>query len=94
MADPSTPSAATEAATDQPAKPSGEVLKKGALVRLNPLAYRGSLEASASDAELPGYVVAGPGEILAVKGEYAQIRWRRPVPDVWLRLDQLEAWRP
>lgn len=94
MADPSTPSAATEAATDKPAKPSGEVLKKGALVRLNPLAYRGSLEASASDAELPDYVVAGPGEILAVKGEYAQIRWRRPVPDVWLRLDQLEAWRP
>jgi hypothetical protein len=27
-----------------------------------------------------------------VKGDYAQLRWRRPVPDVWLRLDQLEAW--
>jgi len=27
-----------------------------------------------------------------VKGEYAQLRWRRPVPDVWLRLDQLEAY--
>ncbi|MDP4682741.1 MAG: NAD(P)H-quinone oxidoreductase subunit O, partial [Cyanobium sp. MAG_255] len=23
--------------------------------------------------------------------DYAQLRWRRPVPDVWLRLDQLEA---
>ncbi|MBM5797428.1 MAG: NAD(P)H-quinone oxidoreductase, partial [Cyanobacteria bacterium K_Offshore_0m_m2_072] len=22
----------------------------------------------------------------------AQLRWRRPVPDVWLRLDQLEAY--
>lgn len=67
-------------------------MKKGALVRLNPEAYRGSLEASASDAELPAYVVEGPGEILAVKGAFAQIRWRRPVPDVWLRLDQLEVW--
>jgi len=34
----------------------------------------------------------GPGEVLVVKGDYAQLRWRRPVPDVWLRLDQLEAW--
>jgi len=97
MAEPSPSSAATEAipqtATDKPAKATVEALKKGSLVRLNPVAYRGSLEASASDAELPGYVLEGPGEILAVKGEHAQIRWRRPVPDVWLRLDQLEAWR-
>jgi hypothetical protein len=67
-------------------------LKKGALVRLNLNAYRGSLEASASAPQPPPYVLEGPGEILAVKGEYAQIRWRRPVPDVWLRLDQLEGW--
>ena len=40
----------------------------------------------------PAYVLEGPGEILALKGDYAQLRWRRPVPDVWLRLDQLEAW--
>ena len=38
-----------------------------------------------------GYLIEGPGEILAIKGDYAQLRWRRPVPDVWLRLDQLEA---
>lgn len=57
-------------------------LKKGSLVRLNAAAHAGSL---------PGYVIEGPGEILAIKGEYAQLRWRRPVPDVWLRLDQLEA---
>jgi hypothetical protein len=25
-----------------------------------------------------------------VKGDYGQVRWRRPVPDVWLRIDQLE----
>ena len=55
-------------------------------------AWQGSLEASASDAQLPAYVLEGPGEILALKGDYAQLRWRRPVPDVWLRLDQLEPW--
>ena len=31
-------------------------------------------------------------KILAIRGDHAQLRWRRPVPDVWLRLDQLEAW--
>jgi hypothetical protein len=67
-------------------------LKKGALVRLNLAAYRGSVEAGASDPEPPAYVLEGPGEILAIRGEHAQLRWRRPVPDVWLRLDQLEAW--
>jgi hypothetical protein len=67
-------------------------LKKGALVRVNRTAYGGSLEAGASDPAAPEYLFEGPGEILVVKGEYAQLRWRRPVPDVWLRLDQLEAW--
>lgn len=66
-------------------------LKKGALVRVNRQAYGSSVEAAASDSEAPGYIFEGPGEILAVKGDYAQLRWRRPVPDVWLRLDQLEA---
>lgn len=67
-------------------------MKKGSLVRLDLQSYRGSLEASASAPNPPGYALEGPGEILAVKGEYAQVRWRRPVPDVWLRLDQLERW--
>ena len=66
-------------------------LKKGSLVRVNRQAYDSSLEAAASDGVPPDYIFEGPGEILAVKGDYAQLRWRRPVPDVWLRLDQLEA---
>ena len=66
-------------------------LKKGALVRVNRTAYTHSLEACASDPVAPGYLFEGPGEILAIQGHYAQLRWRRPVPDVWLRLDQLEA---
>lgn len=85
----------TPAQADAPTTPGAAVappLKKGALVRVNATAYRDSVEASASDPEPPSYLFEGPGEILAVKGQYAQLRWRRPVPDVWLRLDQLEAW--
>jgi len=84
------PAAASSATATPAAPPSQPALKKGSLVRVNRAAYVGSLEANASDG-LPGYVVGGPGEILAIKGDYAQLRWRRPVPDVWLRLDQLEA---
>lgn len=83
--------AATPSSSTEPAK-AAPALKKGALVRLNPAAWQGSQEALASDAQLPAYVLEGPGEILAVKGEHAQLRWRRPVPDVWLRLDQLEPY--
>ena len=66
--------------------------RKGALVRVKRSAYQNSLESAASDPFLPDYIFEGPGELLVVKGEYGQVRWRMPVPDVWLRLDQLEAW--
>ncbi len=66
--------------------------KKGALVRVNREAYKGSLESKASDQSPPEYLFQGPGELLAIKGDYGQIRWRLPVPDVWLRIDQLETW--
>jgi len=86
-----TPAAAqTSTPAAKPAAPAA--LKKGALVRVSRAAYGGSLEAAASDPAPPAYLFEGPGEILAVKGEFAQLRWRRPVPDVWLRLDQLEPW--
>jgi hypothetical protein len=78
------------AAQPMPTPAPRPALKKGALVRLVTTAYAGSLEATASDPEIPAYLREGPGEILAIKGDYAQLRWRRPVPDVWLRLDQIE----
>jgi hypothetical protein len=86
----------TESPTPTPAGPTaaaakGPALKKGSLVRVNRLAYGGSLEARASDPLPPDYILEGPGEIVALKGDYAQLRWRLPVPDVWLRLDQLDA---
>ena len=73
-----------------PAKAKPAALRKGALVKVYRSAYAGSLEAGASDPHPPAYIFEGPGEVLVVKGDYAQVRWRRPVPDVWLRIDQLE----
>ena len=79
----------TDAAVPEKAKPAA--LRKGALVKVNRAAYDASIEASASDPTPPDYIFEGPGELLVVKGDYGQVRWNRPVPDVWLRMDQLEA---
>ena len=65
-------------------------LKKGSLVYLDKDIYSKSIEAFASDSDLPSYVFEGPGEILSIKEEYAQVRWRLPVPDVWFKLEQLK----
>ncbi len=67
-------------------------LKKGSLVILDKEKYIQSLESLASDTVLPNYVFEGPGEILVVKEDYAQVRWRRPVPDVWFKLEQLKEY--
>ena len=67
-------------------------LKKGSLVFVDRDVYLKSVEALASDNDLPSYVFEGPGEILSIKEEYAQVRWRRPVPDVWFKLDQLKEY--
>ena len=69
-----------------------KLLKKGSLVFVDKENYKISVEALASDNDLPNYVFEGPGEILSLKEEYAQVRWRRPVPDVWLKLDQLKEY--
>ena len=71
-----------------PTKP----LKKGSLVFVNKENYIKSIEALASDNDLPKYGFEGPGEILSLKDEYAQVRWRRPVPDVWFKLDHLKEY--
>ena len=67
-------------------------LKKGSLVCVNKDIYKISIESMASDPDLPSYVFEGPGEILSIKEEYAQVRWHRPVPDVWFKLDQLKEY--
>ena len=67
-------------------------LKKGSLVFIDKSIYDESVEALASDHDLPSYIFEGPGEILSIKEEYAQVRWRRPVPDVWFKLDQIKEY--
>ena len=67
-------------------------LKKGSLVCVDKDIYLKSIEALSSDKDLPSYVFEGPGEILGIKEEYAQVRWLRPVPDVWFKLDQLKEY--
>ena len=67
-------------------------LKKGSLVFIDKSIYDESVEALASDQDLPSYIFEGPGEILSIKEEYAQVRWRRPVPDVWFKLDQIKEY--
>ena len=67
-------------------------LKKGNLVYVDKEIFSKSIETSASDMDLPSYIFEGPGEILNIKEEYAQVRWRRPVPDVWFKLDQLKEY--
>ena len=67
-------------------------LKKGSLVFIDKGIYDKSIEALASDQDLPSYIFEGPGEILSIKEEYAQVRWRRPVPDVWFKLDQIKEY--
>ena len=67
-------------------------LKKGSLVFIDKSIYNESVEALASDQDLPSYIFEGPGEILSIKEEYAQVRWRRPVPDVWFKLDQMKEY--
>ena len=66
--------------------------RKGSLVCINRKVYENSLESLASDNCLPDYIFEGPGEVLIVKGDYVQVRWRRPVPDAWFKIDQLKVW--
>ena len=69
-----------------------KTFRKGALIRVDRELFLGSVESKASDPVPPAYIFQGPGELVSIKGEYAQIRWRMPVPDMWLRIDQLKPW--
>ena len=63
--------------------------RKGDLVKVEREKYENSLESKSSDQDLPEYIFQGPGEILLIKGDYCNIRWRRPVPDVWINSDHI-----
>ena len=63
--------------------------RKGDLVKVEREKYLNSLESKSSDTNLPEYIFQGPGEVLLIKGDYCQVRWRRPVPDVWMSSDHM-----
>ena len=67
-------------------------LRKGDLVKVDREKYLNSLESKASDDNLPEYIFQGPGEILLIKDDYCQVRWRRPVPDVWIKSDHVVSY--
>ena len=66
-------------------------VKKGNLVRIVRETFENSVEAQASDSRLPPYVFEGTGEVVDLRGDYAQVKFKVPTPNVWLRLDQLEV---
>ena len=76
----------------EPQKPPVKPLRKGALIRVSRKAYERSLELKASDQSPPDYIFEGPGELLTIKGDYCQVRWRRPVPDVWINSDHIVSY--
>ena len=66
-------------------------IKKGTLVRVVKEKLEGSLEAKASDVRLPSYLFDSKGEIVELNDEYALVQFYDPTPNIWLRLDQIEA---
>ncbi|MCM1985302.1 NAD(P)H-quinone oxidoreductase subunit O [Lyngbya confervoides] len=66
-------------------------IKKGNSVRLIEEKFANSVEALASDRRLPPYVFEGTGEVVEIRGDYAQVKFKVPTPNVWLPVDQLEA---
>lgn len=67
-------------------------VKKGDLVRVNREKLENSVEALASDRRWPPYLFSGKGEVVELRGEHAQVKFTQvPTPNVWLRVDQLEA---
>tara|TARA_B100000700_G_C14817748_1_gene748353 strand:+ start:272 stop:538 length:267 start_codon:yes stop_codon:yes gene_type:complete len=67
--------------------------RKGDLIKVDREKYLNSLESKASDDDLPEYIFIGPGEVLLIKDDYCQVRWRRPVPDVWINTNHLVAYK-
>lgn len=66
-------------------------IKRGDLVRAVREKLEGSLEAKASDPQLPAYIFDTKGEVVDLRGDYAFVKFGIvPAPNVWLRTDQLE----
>jgi hypothetical protein len=66
-------------------------IKRGSMVRAVREQLANSLESLANDSLIPEYVFQTKGEVVELRGDYAQVKFGVvPTPPVWLRLDQLE----
>ena len=66
--------------------------KRGDMVKAVKEKLENSLEGKASDTRFSSYIFETPGEIVDLSGDYALVKWGIvPTPNVWLKLDQLEA---
>jgi hypothetical protein len=69
-------------------------IKRGDFVRAVKEKLENSLEAKASDTRFSSYIFETPGEVVDISGDYALIKFGIvPTPNIWLRLDQLEAFQ-
>ena len=67
-------------------------LKKGTFVHAIREKLENSVEATASDNRFPPYLFETQGEIMDLRGDYALVKFGQvPTPNIWLRIDQLEA---
>jgi Cyanobacterial and plant NDH-1 subunit O len=66
-------------------------IKKGTLVRAVREKLENSVEATASDPRFPPYIFESKGEVVDLNEEYALVKFYVPTPNIWFRLDQLEA---
>ena len=69
-------------------------IKRGDFVRAVKDKLEGSLEAQASDPRFPPYIFDSKGEVVDLSGDYALVKFGvTPTPNVWLKADQLEAFK-
>lgn len=69
-------------------------IKRGDMVRAVKEKLENSVEAKASDARFPSYIFDTKGEVVDLSGDYALVKFGIvPTPNVWLRVDQLEAFK-
>lgn len=69
-------------------------IKRGDFVRAVKEKLENSLEAQASDPRFSSYIFETKGEVVDLSGDYALVKFgATPTPNVWLRQDQLEAFK-
>jgi len=69
-------------------------IKRGDFVRAVKDKLENSLEAQASDPRFSSYIFETNGEVVDLSGDYALVKFgATPTPNIWLRQDQLEAFK-